>query len=100
MPKTIPVKISNELQLPVSYAILRGMKSKKAIRNITDDGKATVWIKAIRDIEELGDQLHIHLRVTGCDFWEGTEPETVDVDFYIPLGKVPIGILRSLGMVL
>lgn len=96
-PKPIPTIVSDELFLPVSYAIVRGMDSKYAIRNVTNDGKAQVWIKVIDDNVELGTQLHIHLRLFGCDFWATGELELIDVDFYINKDDLPKALLRALG---
>lgn len=97
VPKEIPKIVSDELHFPVSYAIVRGMDSRRAVRNVTNDKKAQVWIKVIHDIEELGTQLHIHLRLVGCDFWATGEPETIDVDFYINEEDLPENILTALN---
>jgi len=75
------------------------MTTKKAIRNITQDGDARVWFKIVLDDQELGEQLHIHLRFTGQDFINGSPPEVMDVDFYIPINQVPIELQETMGLI-
>ena len=97
-PKPLPTIISKEIELPVDYAVIRSMGSKKATSNITKDGTAKVWFKIVLDDNDLGEQLHIHLRFTGQDFIANSPPELLDVDFYIPLQNVPFDFQVTMGL--
>ena len=46
-PKPLPTIISKEIELPVDYAVIRSMTTKKAISNVTLDGTAKVWFKVV-----------------------------------------------------
>ena len=80
--KELPKIIGEEKRLKIDYAIMRELKSKRAIKTVQN--QPNVWF-TVKTVETKGIpflQVQFHLRFPGKDHYTGEE-EVIDVDFYM-----------------